>query len=58
MVCRPYYIYISPVPVVPGIGNIFNSSIYDTMLELNNLPYLPPPNFLDEAGSGSQRAQV
>jgi H+/Cl- antiporter ClcA len=36
-----------------GIGNVFNSSIYDTMLELNNLPYLHPPS---QHGTSSQAA--
>ena len=27
-----------------GTANLFNKSIYDTMLELNNLPYLDAPN--------------
>jgi len=31
-----------------GVGNIFNQSIYDTMLDLNNLPYLRPPDLASE----------
>lgn len=37
-----------------GVGNLLNESIYDTMLELNNLPYLKPPPLL---GGSVQRAQ-
>ena len=32
-----------------GIGNVLNKSIYDTMLELNNLPYLKPPQLLEDS---------
>jgi len=32
-----------------GVGNMINKSIYDTMLELNNLPYLEPPQLLEDS---------
>jgi len=37
------------VLIAYGVGNVINESIYDTMLELNNLPYLKPPQLLDDS---------
>ena len=40
---------VAAVLAAYGVGNVLNKSIYDTMLELNNLPYLKPPQLLKDS---------